>query len=163
MEHLERVRVYRNLRTGTWSIQTKTPKGWRVRGHATAVELLAADCNVSDAGRAKVLRERRKNVHAHIEGNIDLRNLHVIDQNPKWAYAYGILESMDAFPYGNADRISYNPYKAGTFTTSDGEPVTGARRVRLNPNHSVYAIDINRGVQSTAATAARNTQQKEES
>ena len=132
MEHLERVRVYRNLTTGNWSIQTKTPKGWRVRGHATAVELLAADCNVSGAGRARVLREQCKNVHAHIEGSIDLLN-------------------MDAFPYGDADRISYNPYKAGTFTTHDGEPVTGARRVRLNPNDTVYAVDINRGLQSTSS------------
>jgi len=131
MKHLERVRVYRNLTTGNWSIQTKTPEGWRVRGHATAVELTNADCNVSDAGRARVLRKQCKNVHAHIEGNIDLHN-------------------MSGFPYGDADRISYNPYRAGTFTTSDGEPVTGARRVRLNPNHSVYAIDINRGLQSTS-------------
>lgn len=129
MEHLDKVRVYRNLRTGSWSIQAKTPKGWRVRGHATAVELLDADCHVSDAGRARVLRERCKNVHAYIEGIIDLRN-------------------MSGFPYGDADRITYNPYEAGTFTTSDGEPVTGARRVRLNPNASVYAISINRGVQS---------------
>ena len=131
MEHLLKVRVHRNIRTGTWSIQTKTFKGWRVRGHATSVELLDADCHVSDAGRARVLREKRKNVHAYIEGLIDLRN-------------------MDAFPYGNAERISYNPYRAGTFTTSDGEPVTGARCVRLNPNASVYAIDINRGLQSAS-------------
>ena len=131
MEHLEQVRVYRNLTTGNWSIQTKTPKGWRVRGHATSVELLDADCHVSKAGRARVLREKRKNVHAYIEGIIDLRN-------------------MSGFPYGDADRISYNPYRAGTFTTSDGEPVTGARCVRLNPNASVYAIDINRGLQSAS-------------
>ena len=136
MKHLDRVRVYRNLKTGNWSIQIKTPKGWRVGGHATSVELLAADCHVSDAGRARVLREQRKHVHAYIEGNIDFLN-------------------MGGFPYGDADAISYNPYKAGTFTTSDGEPVTGARRVRLNPNHSVYAIAINRGLQST--TTERET------
>ena len=130
MKHLKRVRIYRNLKTGNWSIQTKTDKGWRVQGHATSVELLAADCNVSDAGRARVLRDKCKNVHAYIEGNIDLHN-------------------MNGWPYGDSDRISYNPYEAGTFTTSDGEPVAGARRVRFNPNHSVYAIDINRGLQST--------------
>ena len=148
MEHLDRVRVYRNLRNGNWSIQVKTPKGWRVRGHATSVELLDADCHVSDAGRARVLREQRKNVHACIEGCIDLSNLYVIDQTSKWAYAYGILESMDGFPYGDADAISYNPYKAGTFTTSDGGPVVGARCVRFNPNHSVFAIGVNSGLQS---------------
>ena len=133
MKHRKRVRVYRNLndRENEWSIQIKTPEGWRVRGHANSVELLDAECHVSDAGRARVLREQCKNVHAYIEGNIDLHN-------------------MDGFPYGDADRISYNPYKAGTFTTSDGEPVTGARRVRLNPNHSVYAVDLKRGLQSTS-------------
>ena len=131
MEHLDKVRVHRNLKTGTWSIQTKTPKGWRVRGHATSVELLDARCHVSKAGRARVLREQCKNVHAYIEGLIDLHN-------------------MSGFPYGNAERISYNPYKAGTFTTSDGEPVYDARCVRLNPNASVYAIGINDGLQSTS-------------
>ena len=135
MEHLQRVRVHRNIRTGTWSIAIKTPKGWRVRGHATSVELLDARCHVSKAGRARVLREQCKNVHAYIEGLIDLRNM----QSTEGA----------AFPYGNAERISYNPYKAGTFTTSDGEPVYDARCVRLNPNGSVYAIAINSGLQST--------------
>ena len=129
MKHLKRVRIYRNLTEGNWSIQIKTDKGWRVRGHATSVELLDADCHVSDAGRARVLREQRKNVHACIEGHIDLRN-------------------MDGFPYWNADAISYNPYKAGTFTTSDGGPVVGARCVRFNPNHSVFAIGVNSGLQS---------------
>ena len=142
MEHLDKVRVYRNLRAGNWSIQTKTFKGWRVRGHATAVELMDADCHVSDAGRARVLREKRKNVHAYIEGLIDLRNM----QSTEGA----------AFPYGNAERISYNPYKAGTFTTSDGEPVYGARCVRLNPNASVYAIAINHGLQSTSTQEAED-------
>ena len=136
MEHLDKVRVHRNLKTGTWSIAIWTPKGWRVRGHATSVELLDADCHVSEAGRARVLREKRKNVHAYIEGIVDLRNM----QSTEGA----------AFPYGNAERISYNPYKAGTFTTSDGEPVYDARCVRLNPNASVYAIGINSGLQSTS-------------
>ena len=123
MKHLKRVRIYRNLTEGNWSIQIKTDKGWRVRGHATSVELLDAECHVSDAGRARVLRDKCKNVHAYIEGNIDFRN-------------------VDGWPYGDSDRISYDPYKAGTFTTSDGEPVAGARRVRFNPNHSVYAVGV---------------------
>lgn len=130
MEHRSEVRVYRNLTEGNWSIQTKTPRGWRVAGHATSVELLKPTTKVSEAGRQRVLRERCKNVHSYIIGFLDLRN-------------------MDGFPYGDADRISYNPYKAGTFTTSDGEPVTSARRVRMNPNGTVYAIDIKRGLQST--------------
>ncbi len=136
MEHMTRVRCYRNLKTGTWSIQVKTDKGWRVRAHSTFVELLDAKCHVGQRARLRVLEEQCKNVHAWLEGNIDLHN-------------------MSGFPYGDADRITYNPYKAGTFTTSDGEPVTGARRVRLNPNHSVYAIDINRGLQSTSTSTEK--------
>lgn len=65
------VDVYRNLRPGggppCYSI--RGPRG-RVIGHATAVELRDPVPFVSALGRARVLREGRKNVHAWIRGEL---------------------------------------------------------------------------------------------
>lgn len=130
MKHLERVRVYRNLTTGRWSIQVKLPEGWRVRGHATSVVLDDVKFHVGKSGRERVLREQCKNVHAWLEGSINLLD-------------------MDPFPYGDADRVAYNPYRAGTFTVGGTTPVADARRVRLNVNGAAHAIGINSGLQST--------------
>lgn len=53
---------YRNLHTKTFSLRYRG----KVIGHPTSV--LCSDCTfiVSDTGRQKVLREKRKNVHAYI-------------------------------------------------------------------------------------------------
>jgi hypothetical protein len=69
-----RVRVYRNLRTGTLSLQTynKEKKGWRVTAHPDHVNLTNVKFVVREAGRQRVLRERRKNVHAWIEGDLSM-------------------------------------------------------------------------------------------
>jgi hypothetical protein len=127
MKHMKTVRVYRNLTAGDWSIQVKLPEGWRVRGHATSVELVDVKFHVGKSGRERVLREQCKNVHAWLEGSIDLLG-------------------MDASPYGDADRVAYNPYRAGTFTMGGTTPVVTARRVRLKQDGTAHAIGINSGV-----------------
>ena len=67
-----RVRVYYNLNRAVWSIKAMEGefKG-RVIGYADAVVLSNAHTVVSEAGRQRVLRERRKNVHAYIEGELE--------------------------------------------------------------------------------------------
>ena len=63
-----RVRVYRNLRAGGYSVLN--PRTGRVVGHASAVLLTAARFIVREGGRKRVLEERRKNVHAFVEGDL---------------------------------------------------------------------------------------------
>ena len=67
-----RVRVYRNLHTGTLSMQAYNPekKGWRVISHPFQVKLQDVKFVVNEGGRQRVLKEKRKNVHAWIEGNL---------------------------------------------------------------------------------------------
>ena len=85
-------RVYRNLHRGNFSIQSyvQEKKGYRVTDRASTAIL--EDCNfrIYEAGRQKVIREKRKNVHAyvepisyrHIKGDVDVTNLREIYYNP---------------------------------------------------------------------------------
>lgn len=99
----ELVFVYRNLHKHCWSIRSARTR--LVIGHAETVLLQAASPKVSEAGRQRVLQERRKNVHAGI---------------------VGMLLSMGPAPEGMESwtRVTYNPYAGPTFT-SGTIPVTG--------------------------------------
>jgi hypothetical protein len=92
-----KVRVYYNLHRSCLSIQTRTARGWRVTRHTDAIALADARLVVSAAGRARVLREQRKNVHA---------------------YLVGTVVPAPSFPLPVA--VTYNPYKLSTFATVDG-------------------------------------------
>ena len=66
-----RVFVYFNLHKKCLSVKALEgeSKG-RVIAHADSVELVNATFKVSQAGRQRVLRERRKNVHAGVVGTM---------------------------------------------------------------------------------------------
>lgn len=116
-----RVRVYRNLHTKTLSMQTKTPKGWRVTGHPESVKLTDVKLVVREAGRQRVLKEKRKNVHAWLEG----------DLVPDWTRAVMVFE-----------RLLYNPYKYDAWTTSSGDSVSHADGAKVHANGEVWAYDV---------------------
>lgn len=61
-------RVYYNLNKHKLSIQTKTEKGWRVTHYSEYIFLKDVIFKVSEAGRQRVLKEQRKNVHAWVIG-----------------------------------------------------------------------------------------------
>ena len=103
-----RVRVYYNLHKHTFSIQHRTSKGWRVRDYADTVRLTDVTFKVSEAGRQRVLREGRKNVHAFVIGTL--------------------ADTVPDTPH----RVTYNPFKAPTFVrASNGEQVTEATAALL--------------------------------
>jgi hypothetical protein len=64
-----RVRVYFNLHKKKLSVQHKTAKGWRLWKHEESVGLENVCFKVSEAGRQRVLREKKKNVHAFVKGD----------------------------------------------------------------------------------------------
>jgi hypothetical protein len=108
-----RVRVYKNLNKSramdsvVYSVKDK--RSGLVIDYVERITLIDAKFIVSEAGRQRVLRERRKNVHAYIEGiPSDL----------------GIGEETAI--------ITYNPYKFTTFVDAETlEPVRRADRVEL--------------------------------
>jgi hypothetical protein len=108
-----RVFVYRNLSSctrskGRYSIQSREGKDYGlVIGHADEITLRDCEFKVSEAGRKRVLRDRRKNVHAGILGYI----------------AKGEVNGVQVF---------YDPYTAGHFLTKRGRKVSKAGKVSLS-------------------------------
>lgn len=107
-----RVFVYFNLHKLLWSVRALDgPNKGRVIQHALEVHLVDCQFRVSEAGRQRVLRERRKNVHAGVVGRL----------------AEAVLMDPAA-----TQRVTYNPYKFATFVRVDTlEPVRQAARVHL--------------------------------
>lgn len=61
------VMVYWNIRLDCYSVK----QSGKLVAHADQVELRDVTFKVSEAGRQRVLKERRKNVHAFIVGYLD--------------------------------------------------------------------------------------------
>lgn len=102
------VRVYRNLHKGCLSVR----QGTIVRCHADNVVLKNARFIVSENGRQKVIKEKKKNVHAFVEGYV----VHARDTD--WVDDYHWYE------------MTYNPYKTKGFTKrTTGEVCTTAKYV----------------------------------
>lgn len=101
---MTRVFVYKNLhatrKNGGLTVYSLKavdgPDKGRVIGHSSKVLLSDVRPKVSPAGRARVLREGRKNVHAGLVGT---------------------LVSTDLQPF-HGSRITYNPYKYESFVFS---------------------------------------------
>ncbi len=111
---LMRVYVYYNLHKHKWSIKCLDSGRLygRVVGHADQLLLKDATFKVSEAGRQRVLKEKRKNVHAGVVGYL---------QSPPWP-------SMDT-----STPVTYNPYKYETFVLKDDEtPIHSAPLVWMS-------------------------------
>ena len=104
------VRIYFNLRTKTLSLQTKVNGQWKVTAHPFTAYLKNVKFKVSEAGRQRVLKQRRKNVHAWVTGEL-------IDSLPK---------NNDKF-----DSARYNPYELEKFQ-SGGKYIDKADYAILN-------------------------------
>lgn len=113
-----KVEVYKNLHKNCWSVRDN--KTGKVIDHVNYVHLDDATFVVRPAGRAKVLQEKRKNVHAFIKGTASFLSEHV-----------------DKVPY--ATQICYDPYKYDSFVIADSEePIFTANTVYLNNKGEVY-------------------------
>ena len=102
---LVKVFVYYNLHKHCWSVRHKG----KVIMHTDEVYLTDAKFKVSKAGRKRVLREKRKNVHAGVEGIM-----------------------VDPFDVHKQVEVTYNPYKYESFVQKSGlEPVVVASKVYM--------------------------------
>lgn len=112
-----KVFVYFNLHRKCFSIKAlEGPDKGRVIAHSKGVLLFDCTFKVSEAGRQRVLRERKKNVHAGVVG------LWLDDE------VDGTYDRV--LRYGNA--ITYNPYKYDSFVHLYGEhPIKTGRLVAL--------------------------------
>lgn len=130
--------VYYNLHRECWSLKAlEGPSKGRVIGHAKYVDMANVTWKVSEAGRQRVLREKRKNVHAGAVG--DIQRWLGIDGR-----ARSSCEGKSAFDHGSQSPnipalVTYNPYLAPTFTDADtGEPIQSSTSAFLCPDRRVY-------------------------
>ena len=125
----KRVYVYRNLNKGCWSI--KSLKTGRVVAHAQNLTLKDVIFKVNEAGRQRVIRDKRKNVHAGIVGTI-------------------MAPNCTRYQLEHKIPVTYNPYKAPTFVTKAPYPnALGYTQFPVNRSDgaifngsSVYAVDL---------------------
>lgn len=99
------VKVYRNLHKKCLSV-------WHagyVVAHVDSITLDGVLFKVNEAGRQRVLREKKKNVHAFVTGTVT---------------------GVNAPPRG-AVPVSYNPYKGASFTLPDGQAIMAAGTVTV--------------------------------
>ena len=136
--------TYFNLRTAEFSVRHKG----KVRAHADRLLVLPGDAQdtvkfqVSEPGRQRVLREKRKNVHSYVVGDAWVEDGHTFkcDTIP----ARSLKDTADVIEdieerYGNPVAVSYNPYKGGTFYRKDtGAAVREAEAVIMVSGHGNY-------------------------
>jgi hypothetical protein len=116
-----RVRVYRNLSKDCWSIQQKTPKGWRVFEHIkTGFALNNCKFIIHGSGQSRVRRENKKYVHAFIEGDMSI------------IYQWETLN----------ERIRYNPYRDDYFNTINIPALHYRDRVVVSGSGNVYTARL---------------------
>lgn len=119
--------VYRNVTKKCWSV--KDVATGRVIMHADELVLCNATFKVAEAGRLRVLREKRKNVHAGVRGRLVAGKQRVRDL--KRVLSHGAV-------------VRYNPYHFKTFVLAVGEhPVYRAEWVYLKADGDVRVIGQN--------------------
>lgn len=96
----KRVEVYWNLHKDLFSVRNM--QTGRVMMHTHFVRLQDAKFVVRPSGRLRVLREKRKNVHAFVRGYLDTYDL-------DWSV------------FGPERKATYNPYKYDSFVDHDTE------------------------------------------
>lgn len=120
-----KVFIYFNLHKKCFSIKAlEGPNKGRVIAHRSKALVFDATFKVSEAGRQRVLREQRKNVHAGVVG--------------EWI---GAEDGNDAATIDmiatNGSAITYNPYKHDSFVHLYGEHrCNGSRLVALTTTDS---------------------------
>ena len=135
-----RVEVYFNLHKYIWSV--RSAKTGRVILHTDKVHIRNPEFVVRQAGRERVLREGKKNVHAFVRGEATYFDDFDPDHHPNY-----LDYTLDDFDYENRpmlDIIGYNPYKyVGFVKMPDEKLVRNADRAYMQVSEggvpSVYA------------------------
>jgi hypothetical protein len=118
-----KVFVYFNLHKRVFSVKALEGKDkGRVIGHRTMLAIDSPTFKVSEAGRQRVIREKRKNVHAGVVG--------FLTSPYDWT-----KEEVLWTP------VLYNPYVFSSFVTMLGKPVHNARFARLAIHDGVPFVE----------------------
>lgn len=122
-----KVFVYFNLHKKCFSVKAlEGPNKGRVIDHRDVVHLSDAVGRVSKAGRERVLREKRKNVHAGMVGQlIDCAWPDEAEPGTLW----------------DGTVVTYNPYKYSSFVDKQTEePWQGSKRVIMTTHEKLGTV-----------------------
>ena len=119
-----RVRVYRNLARDSYSVMAmEGPDKGRVVAWAKEVFLDDVKFVVRESGRQRVLNERRKNVHAFVDGRLS-----------------GATGDVDqAWDIDETVRVRHNPDVGPHFMDDWHQPLAGAGCVLMDSDFKMYA------------------------
>lgn len=116
IDQSKKVMIYKNLHNGLFSVR----QNGLVVAHVESFSLSRVFCKVSEAGRQKVIREQKKNVHAFLCGEL-------LDVN-----CVGTENGMFKTMVHN-NKLTYNPYKLGNFVK-----LRQGQLVGIVPNNEVH-------------------------
>ena len=103
--------VYWNLHKDCFSIQSREKGSYgKVVAHAESVAVDLPEFVVRQAGRERVLKEGKKNVHAFVVGEVDYDSFYNL---------------------GHGTKITYNPYKFNSFVIADTKEQVGSPSVAI--------------------------------
>jgi 5-formaminoimidazole-4-carboxamide-1-beta-D-ribofuranosyl 5'-monophosphate synthetase len=121
-QKIMKVFVYFNLHKKLFSIKAMEGENkGKVIGHSPVVLLDDVTFKVSEAGRQRVIRERKKNVHAGVMGHLNAQGIRLV------------IATRDL-----TTKVTYNPYKYQTFVEVEtSEPVLTANNALL-VNKRIY-------------------------
>ena len=151
-----RVQAYLNIHRKCWSVVAlEGEQKGRVISHTKYVSIKDARLVVQEGGRQRVLKEKKKNVHAFVRGQL-------VSLNPP-GVAYdddgirigkaGDVETGQEYVYegdlgppeSNMTRVRYSPYHNCTFMAESAAgydlPVNSSPFVRMSPGGRASALD----------------------
>ena len=114
-----KVRVYRNLKNGLWSIVAMegTRKGYLI-GHASHVSISGCTFQVRESRRQAICKGHYREVHAWVIGHL-----------------------VEVLVSPAAREFTYNPHRAPTFTDREtGAPVTTAQTCWFTADQKAFAL-----------------------
>ena len=123
IDESRKVFIYKNLHKDCWSLK----QDGLVKAHTTDLCLFDCSFRVNAKGRARVLKERRKNVHAGISGYIDR----------PW-----VMDALASRKKSNIKLAKYDPYKYSTFIDNDKKPVFWSSAVRMTKGKVEFVPSI---------------------
>ena len=101
-------KIYFNLHKKCYSVQAwdMDKKGWRLYKHSNTLHIKDVKMEVSENGRQRVIRDKRKNVHAFL----------------KTSFADCISKKLGNGPNRKLNNVcKYNPYKYSSFVDHETE------------------------------------------
>lgn len=139
------VMIYRNLTTGKLSIKDLKTK--KVLGYCDNIELLQADFKVSEKTRQRVIKERKKYVHATVNGTVNS----LVNFIPRLQNKCSLQNKLIRLST-NEDQLSlnfnqyeiiYNPFTFNQFRlVGEFTPVFKAGAVSINKNGKMLGVNL---------------------